>query len=556
MIDRTVPRIVAIEQSVAEIFSDSYRLLLPYFQRGYAWRPEHALRLLADIRTGAEGGFDLDWYPLGSIIIARSQGSLEAWVADGHQRLITLTILLALLRDYASDVALKERLAACIVDASQPSAPAYRMTTSEQASECLQRYVQESGATRREYEESGDELSESEENIIANRDSLRREVLDLSEAQRRTLSTYLLDCCLMLVKSVRDQRVAQFLFSTMHDAGLRPTGVDLFKAEILGRVRIPNRERCQSAWEGLEARIGQSGLDKLLKHIVEIEAREAPKEHIPTMLRSRFGLSEPAAAESFVEDTLRRIGRIFASVLEVPFRTIDYPPAVSRRLQYLSWVRNHDTWMVPVLHWIDRHGIEHDDTLVFLRRLEAFAWMQMICAVEPPQRHQRYMRILGEIDRGDVLSERSVLAISREEERKIRSTLASPNYTNRSYKLFLLLRANAAIEGDDHVSFTPEATIEHIYPRNPASGSRWATDFNQPKRAAQLRNSLGNLTLLTRSEQDRTKNLDFANKREVLRSSVFALSRRLADRQTWRPDDVEANAEEVIKILFRSWGLA
>jgi hypothetical protein len=180
----------------------------------------------------------------------------------------------------------------------------------------------------------------------------------------------------------------------------------------------------------------------------------------------------------------------------------------------------------------------------------------MICAVEPPQRHQRYMRILGEIDRGDVLSERSVLAISREEERKIRSTLASPNYTNRSYKLFLLLRANAAIEGDDHVSFTPEATIEHIYPRNPASGSRWATDFNQPKRAAQLRNSLGNLTLLTRSEQDRTKNLDFANKREVLRSSVFALSRRLADRQTWRPDDVEANAEEVIKILFRSWGLA
>ena len=47
--------IVARAHNVARIFSDDFRLVLPYFQRGYAWQESHVARLLADMLEQAEG---------------------------------------------------------------------------------------------------------------------------------------------------------------------------------------------------------------------------------------------------------------------------------------------------------------------------------------------------------------------------------------------------------------------------------------------------------------------------------------------------------------------
>ena len=66
---------------------------------------------------------------------------------------------------------------------------------------------------------------------------------------------------------------------------------------------------------------------------------------------------------------------------------------------------------------------------------------------------------------------------------------------------------------------------------------------------------LGNLTLLTEAEQNRAKNHEFAMKRAVLADSAFSLSRRLADHQTWRPQDIERATSEMTDIVMRSWGL-
>ena len=38
-------KIIAKAETVATIFADTYRLVLPYFQRGYAWQEAHAARL-------------------------------------------------------------------------------------------------------------------------------------------------------------------------------------------------------------------------------------------------------------------------------------------------------------------------------------------------------------------------------------------------------------------------------------------------------------------------------------------------------------------------------
>ena len=482
--------------AVARILSDEFRLVLPYFQRGYAWQEVHAARLLTDTLERAHGGGETDWYPLGSIIVSKRPDQPEAWVADGHQRLITLTILIAILRDLEADAALKLRLASCILADGANSADgdlAYRLTTHEAARDCLRAHVQAPGSSLQPREADDDDVSESEANIIANRDYLAGELTSLSPAQRRSLALFVLDRCFILVASVAEQQVARLLFSTMHDTGLKPSTVDLFKAQVLGRIAPDAREECQTIWERLEARLGLSDFSALLHHIAVLEVRATPREPVQSILQARFDLDEAAAAQSFVRRRLHATGGHFLGMRQAVLRPGSLSGPVSRRLQYLEWVRGHDTWAPPVLHWLACRGADDPRTEEFMRKVEALAWVSTILTTDPARRDQRYISLLSEIDSDKALEAGGALQIGDADRRKIREILAAPQITKRRYRLFLLLRINGALDGDASVRFAADATLEHIFPARPAAGSRWQSDFTAAQ-ALRFRNMLGNLT--------------------------------------------------------------
>ena len=190
-----------------------------------------------------------------------------------------------------------------------------------------------------------------------------------------------------------------------------------------------------------------------------------------------------------------------------------------------------------------------------MQKVEALAWVNTILAEDPARRDHRYIKLLDQIDGGQALVSGSALEISRAERQRVRSILAAPNFSKRRYRLFLLLRINAALDGDTAVHLVADATIEHIFPARPAVGSRWLSDFDNAQ-AAQFRNMLGNLTLLTEVEQNRARNHDFDAKHPVLEASVFSLSRRLKDQTAWRPKDVERATVDMVELLMQSWGLA
>lgn len=545
-------------RAVAGILSDEYRLVLPYFQRGYAWQQQHVARLLTDLLDRAGKAVTPDWYPLGSIIVSKTADLPETWVADGHQRLITLTILIAILRDLETEPELKSRLADCVLapggHGEREGDLGYRLTTHEAARERLRSCVQDLGATNLVPPEEAEDLTESEANIIANRDHLRAGLIEISAVKRRDLARYLLDRCFILVVSVPDQNVARLLFSTMHDTGLKPSTVDLFKAQVLGRIHPDARDDCQTVWERLESTLGQSGLNDLLRHIAMIELRDVPKEQVHTVLQTRFDLDEASAAQFFVQRRLRGAGAHFVAIRDAANQPPGGASLISRHLQHLSWVRSHDTWALAALHWLERRGLDDPLTARFLQKLEALAWVNVVSAEDPARRDARYIRLLGEIEDGTALDGAGALEIAKAERRRVREVLASPNFTNRRYRLFLLLRINAALDGDMGKRSLAEATLEHIFPVRPPAKSRWHTDFKS-KDASRYRNMLGNLTLLTEAEQNLAKNHDFAAKRGVFAESEFSLSRRLAEYQAWRPQDIERATSEMTDILMRSWGL-
>lgn len=98
---------------VHQLFKD-YLFALPAIQRPYDWQPEDAIMLLEDLLSALGAGSDgrprrpvreLEIYILGSINLA--QGSLvpgcadtrRQLVVDGQQRIVTLCLLFAALRE-------------------------------------------------------------------------------------------------------------------------------------------------------------------------------------------------------------------------------------------------------------------------------------------------------------------------------------------------------------------------------------------------------------------------------------------------------------------------
>lgn len=87
-------------QPLETIFQGSTRFIVPDFQRNYAWEQEDIEALLEDIVLGAEKASQ---HFIGSLIVRIDETNPEiAYVIDGQQRLTTLFMTVACLRDYVA----------------------------------------------------------------------------------------------------------------------------------------------------------------------------------------------------------------------------------------------------------------------------------------------------------------------------------------------------------------------------------------------------------------------------------------------------------------------
>lgn len=83
-------------EGIGHALSDK-KLAVPIYQRSYAWEDKHVRDLFLDISNAIQNGENE--YFLGSIVIIQNNKD-RLTVVDGQQRLATITILLAAIRDY------------------------------------------------------------------------------------------------------------------------------------------------------------------------------------------------------------------------------------------------------------------------------------------------------------------------------------------------------------------------------------------------------------------------------------------------------------------------
>lgn len=121
----------------------------------------------------------------------------------------------------------------------------------------------------------------------------------------------------------------------------------------------------------------------------------------------------------------------------------------------------------------------------------------------------------------------------------------------------IIMRLNRDImlaNGDILVSGETKSTLEHILPQKPLNRSRWISDWSDHDREKWL-NRLGNLCLLHKRGNSSAKNHDFIEKKAFYRQSSLPLTTQIAQNEKWTVDETIRQHNYLLSLADHSFGL-
>lgn len=557
-------RIEAHEVPLDEVFSNRYAFRIPDYQRPYAWHRDHAEQLLDDLAETVEAGTDEPYF-LGSIVLVKEADEAEADVIDGQQRLTTLTILLAVLRDLAGDPELRAELDQRIVEPGSKMRrlerePRVRLRERDQA--FFQRHVQTQGATDTIAELDPAQLpTDAQRAVRENTAALRGKLATWPDARRLALAQVLAGRTFLVVVSTPDLSSAHRIFSVMNARGLDLSPADLVKSLVIGGVGEAGGDQAAYAdrWEEAEEALGRDDFADLFLHIRTIFAQERARKELLREFRAqvlaRFLPDRPAA---FVDDVLVPYATAYQQLRDCDFVASSGADEVNRWLRRLHGIDDND-WRPPALWALQHHRDDPAWIAAFLRRLERLAASMLIRRVYASPRATRYANLLKALERGEGL-EAAPLRLAFSERADTLGRLRGDVYRVAPVRRFVLLRLDDLLADDAGATYDHRVvTVEHVLPQRPARDSHWLTDFT-PEQRTYWTHRLANLVLLNRRRNSAAQNYAFDRKKELyFRSrdgvSAFALTTQVLAEPAWTPEVLARRQERLVELLAREWQL-
>ena len=571
--------ILGESRPLVKVFSSDYVFSVPTYQRPYAWTTEETEELLDDVLEFADRDPHADVgalppYFLGSVVLIKAPSDPRADVVDGQQRLTTLTVLFAILRDL-EDAAPTDTLSTFVReegDAYKGTRTQPRLTLRDRDQDFFARHVQAPGATASVHQAKAE--TDAQENLRDNAALLRARLQALDPARRTRLGVYLARRCYLVVVSTPDRASAYRIFSVLNDRGLDLSAADILKAETIGALAHDRAAEAEFTrrWEDTEETLGRDRFLELFGHIRTVHQKVKRKEALLDEVQKYVRPADRPRA--FIEDELEPYADVFLQAREATFgsRTDPSPhvAAVNRALRHLGGVDNAD-WVPVALVLLRHHAADPARLAEALGLLDRLASAMMVYRGNVNARMERYAEALTHLEGardddgrprwdGDPLAPASPLRLRDDEHARVLDRLDGDLYEEKRTRKFVLLRLDEALSEGTATYDHGTVSVEHVLPQTPPPGSEWTRQFpDEATRRAYL-HKLGNLALLSRSRNSKARNLPFDEKKAKYFSadgggSPFVLTSGVLKEPEWTPDVVERRQADLLSALARHWGL-
>lgn len=259
--------------SVGQLLSGTNVFRMPAFQRPFSWTEDTGAQLFDDIQTafshldsvGDRTSKDVEYF-LGTLVVSQSGATAPFDVVDGQQRLVSLSAIIAILRDQLGTNNQREELQQHLFRPANevkgtPAGARVRLRDLDQ--DQFAAWVHRLGGTN-QLPKAGD--TDSCERLLR---SIRRIKEDLGRVQHTYiahLARFLLNNCHFILITTRSLEDAYKLFRSINSSGQPLSDLDVARAELIGPRVNESAEalKLAEAWDAVE---GQLGLDELQNYV-------------------------------------------------------------------------------------------------------------------------------------------------------------------------------------------------------------------------------------------------------------------------------------------------
>ncbi len=577
----------AREANVLDLFSARGTYQIPAYQREYSWSEAKAEALVNDLMSWAfedcrpanlrRNKGELPPYFLGTVLLVEDDDD-ACWVVDGHQRLVTLTMLFAVLRDLetAKDrkagvhELLRRRKRTLVRQVS-----GWRLLALDRDREAFTRLVQTDGATKRIPHDFADhDLPEAQKRLLANTLRIRALLKNETARRRRLFLERVLTGAYVARLVVNDEDAAFSMFEVINQRGQPLASKDVIKSRLLAGLERGSEAEAEAGriWSAMEAdfpviRRDDRGPIDLCERFLDTVVRAHETERrgrAGSSLVLRFDtLAGRIGAATMVDSVLPTLAEAYAAFAPQPARRETGDEAVDRACEYLSWWEDEE-W-APVGVRILADYPDREQRLALLQRLERFAAVMGLASERKDRRLRDYARILSVIGDFDALMDpRGPLSPRGDLVRAARERICDPLPGEKAVRRAVLARVNAALDPGRTPPIPSRAgTIEHILPRTVARNGEAAADFpewTRPQAKAAME-TLGNLALIDFDANARADRRPYREKLSVYfphdRPSPYALLEdlRLHGVDAWTPQAWRARQDRLTTLLIDAWAL-
>lgn len=557
------------ETTLAGLLDGKKQFQVPLFQRPYSWQEEQLKQLWSDILEQAElitEGTDGSTHFLGSVVHAPSPQHTMAFpralVVDGQQRLTTLSLALAALRDHvkagdpdwASDISRR-----FLVNSRTQGDDAVKLMP-----------TQADRATYKTYITGTPPTADDSKVGIAYRFFLAKlaEVAESSEQPPIEKIEEAITSRLTLVEVSADERDNVYrIFQSLNNTGLDLTQADLLRNYIF--MHLPKRGEAvyENLWTPLQKRLDPKQIEHLiwLQLVLDGENR-VRRQDVYRAEQTRFAATNRGedVYEGYVQELVRRSVH-YQTMIEP---TLEPDPSVRDALATLRlWDADVTAPIIMLLLDYRETGRANDEQVArALSYVESHIVRRMICRIPSAGLNRSYMDLPGQLTAGVPVDEdiRRLLSAERRawptDDELLDAILAKPfyHYGRANQRMFVLRRLEESYDHPEPIDFAAaKLTIEHVLPQTP--GPEWLAVLAEDAGAdedpldlhARIKHTLGNLTLT--AQNSKLSNQPFQRKKDLFDYSHLELNRRIAATERWGAAEIEQRGRELAEAAIELW---
>jgi alkylated DNA nucleotide flippase Atl1 len=567
--------VLAKEGTFRDLMTQDRQFRVPLYQRHYSWRTVQQNDLWQDIleqyHAVAQAGSDVPRHFIGSIVaVALPVDPLHDFrnfrIVDGQQRLITLSVAMAALRDVAAEAvpAAFDRLNhKYLVNVTEPA-----------GSERWARLVPGDEDRTAYWTVLTDPANVSGHDQVGNAYRFFRKPIsdlrDAGELRVDQLATTIGDRLSLVFITFEERERPHKIFESINATGVSLTQSDLLRNYLFMALGDRSNAVYTNHWRPLEKALGTGGLEGLVRDDLQSTGLFVKQDQVYRTARSRL---EPIAGnlDALAEEVKRlaRLGAFYALFLQPwdPHGTATQLGISKTALRHLKFLRGWggSTTYPLLLHLctrMDAGKATSGQLDSCLEALESFIARRYLAAIPTNVLNRLFIGVIGALPVGEPIDEALRRELSRDgrwpEDEAVSEAVATVHYylRGRTYQQRLILeRFESKLRTEIAVDFDSAAlSIEHIMPQTLSAEWKAAladVGVNAQEVFERLGHTLGNLTLTAWNSQ--LSNRLFERKQEILQDSELKLNESLKGASQWGAAEITERAQALAETATALW---